>query len=30
LDGVFVKINGETHYLWRAADHEPRCPIPSV
>jgi len=22
LDGVFVKINGETHYLWRAVDHE--------
>jgi putative transposase len=22
LDEVFVKINGETHYLWRAADHE--------
>jgi putative transposase len=19
---VFVKINGETHYLWRAIDHE--------
>lgn len=19
---VFVKINGETHYLWRAVDHE--------
>ena len=22
LDEMFVKINGETHYLWRAADHE--------
>ncbi len=22
LDVVFVKINGETHYLWRAVDHE--------
>ncbi len=22
LDQVFVKINGETHYLWRAVDHE--------
>ena len=22
LDGVFVKINGETRYLWRAVDHE--------
>lgn len=22
LDEVFVKINGETHYLWRAEDHE--------
>jgi putative transposase len=22
LDEVFVKINGETYYLWRAADHE--------
>ena len=22
LDEVFVKINGETHYLWRALDHE--------
>ncbi len=21
-DDVFVKINGETHYLWRAVDHE--------
>jgi len=19
---LFVKINGETHYLWRAVDHE--------
>jgi putative transposase len=22
LDGAFVRINGETHYLWRAVDHE--------
>ena len=22
LDEVFVKINGETHYWWRAVDHE--------
>jgi putative transposase len=22
LDEVFVKIHGETHYLWRAVDHE--------
>jgi putative transposase len=22
LDVVFVKINGETHHLWRAVDHE--------
>ncbi len=22
VDGVFVRINGETHYLWRAVDHE--------
>ena len=22
LDEVFVKINGETHYLWWAVDHE--------
>ena len=22
LDEVFVKINGETHCLWRAVDHE--------
>lgn len=22
LDEVFVKINGESHYLWRAVDHE--------
>ena len=22
LDEVFVKINGETHYLWHAVDHE--------
>ena len=22
LDEMFVKINGEKHYLWRAVDHE--------
>src|SRR3954447_17563186 len=22
LDEVYVKINGEIHYLWRAVDHE--------
>ena len=22
LDEVFVRVNGETHYLWRAMDHE--------
>ena len=22
LDEVYVKINGATHYLWRAVDHE--------
>ena len=22
LDQVYVKINGEMHYLWRAVDHE--------
>ena len=22
LDEVFLKINGETHYLWWAVDHE--------
>lgn len=22
LDEVYIKINGETHYLWRAVDHE--------
>ncbi len=22
LDEVFVRINGELHYLWRAVDHE--------
>ncbi len=22
LDEMFMKINGETHYLWRAVDHE--------
>ncbi len=21
LDEVFVKVNGERHYLWRAVDH---------
>jgi putative transposase len=26
LDGVFVRINGETHYLWRAVDHEGEVP----
>ena len=26
LDEVFVKINGETHYLWRAFDHEGEVP----
>jgi putative transposase len=26
LDEVFVKINGETHYLWRAVDHEGEVP----
>ena len=25
IDEVFVKINGETHYLWRAVDHEETC-----
>ena len=25
LDKVFVKINGVTHYLWRAVDHEGEC-----
>ena len=25
LNEVFVKINGERHYLWRAADHEAKC-----
>lgn len=24
LDEVYAKINGETHYLWRAVDHEDR------
>jgi transposase-like protein len=24
LDEVFVRINGERHYLWRAVDHECR------
>ena len=22
LDEIFVRINGDTHYLWRAVDHE--------
>lgn len=22
MDEVFLRINGETHYLWRAVDHE--------
>ncbi|WP_246657641.1 transposase [Cohaesibacter sp. CAU 1516] len=22
MNEVFVKISGETHYLWRAVDHE--------
>lgn len=22
IDEVYIKINGETHYLWRAVDHE--------
>ena len=22
LDEMFVRINGERHYLWRAVDHE--------
>jgi putative transposase len=26
LDEVFVKINGERHYLWRAGDHEGEVP----
>ena len=26
LDEVFVKINGVTHYLWRAVDHEGEVP----
>jgi len=25
LDEVYVKINGEMRYLWRAVDHEARC-----
>ncbi len=24
LDEAFVRINGETHYLWRAVDHKAR------
>jgi putative transposase len=33
VDEVFVRINGETHYLWRAVDHEgevSRCSAPSA
>lgn len=26
LDEVFVRINGETHYLWRAVNHEGAVP----
>ncbi len=26
LDEIFVKINGERHYLWRAVDHEGEVP----
>ena len=26
FDEVFVKINGERHYLWRAVDHEGEVP----
>jgi putative transposase len=26
LDEMFVKINGEQHYLWRAVDHEGAVP----
>lgn len=26
LDEVFVKINGVTHYFWRAVDHEGEVP----
>ncbi len=26
LDEVFVRIKGETHYLWRAVDHEGDVP----
>src|SRR5882757_4818799 len=26
LDEVYVKINGEMHYLWRAVDHEGEVP----
>ena len=25
LGDVFVRINGATHYLWRAVDHEVKC-----
>ena len=25
LDEVFVKVNGQTHSLWRAVDHEGGC-----
>ena len=26
LDEVYVRINGEMHYLWRAVDHEGEVP----
>jgi len=26
LDEMFVKINGERHYLWRAVDHDGEVP----
>ena len=29
LDEVYVGINGETHYLWRAVDHEGEVLSPS-
>ena len=28
-DEVFVRINGKTHYLWRAVDHEGDCDGPA-
>jgi len=30
LDEIFVKINGETHYLWRTVDHESEVPESDV